>query len=563
LFNKHWFLGVTFSIFISSCAELPPSDLIVASVGDESITKGEVEELASSLLLGLRSKKQGHAARLDYLQTLIDEQLLVREARAQGLDTTRSFGATYEKAISNRLIDIYRKRHLDPRVVVSEDEVRDRFLKEGLDRERSLSRIVVKTEDEALDLRQRLVQGADFAALAKSHSLEKSVADRGGKTGFINKLWSIRLHIPNQLFDDLAAGEISQPLESKDVYQLIRFTEERKADFTLYRQQVQSPIVREKTAIQKRALAEELAHEYGLHLDPEGMAFMIKQPPKSSSTQISPEDAMLPLYSYKRGVISVGDFIARCLELSVRPGLGDSLKVVRNAWQLVIPDLMFWEAALDQGYHEVPAMIHWEKRKEIELLLKALHQTVTDQVTITAEETKKVYIDNPKLFEEPMEIWIQEILLEDLDRATALRQRLDEGETIEALVHMSLRQGATETAGKMHLHSYEAAQYGDLVDSALGVEPGQLVGPVKAKVGYSVFRLLERSGGLVQPFEAVEKRVQAIIKFRKTDRIFNAMVDAVREKYTDQVQIFEDVLSQVSLPEEESALVGEGDSTGH
>jgi len=271
---------------------------------------------------------------------------------------------------------------------------------------------------------------------------------------------------------------------------------------------------------------------------------------------------MLPLYSYKRGVISVGDFIARCLELSVRPGLGDSLKVVRNAWQLVIPDLMFWEAALDQEYHEVPAMIHWKKRKEIELLLKALHKTVTDQVTITAEETKKVYIDNPKLFEEPTEIWIQEILLEDLDQATALRQRLDEGETIEALVHMSLRQGATETAGKMHLHSYEAAKYGNLVDFALGVEPGQLVGPVKAKVGYSVFRLLERSGGLVQPFEAVEKRVQAIIKSRKTDRIFNAMVDAVREKYTDQVQIFEDVLSQVSLPEEESALVGKGDSTG-
>ena len=187
----------------------------------------------------------------------------------------------------------------------------------------------------------------------------------------------------------------------------------------------------------------------------------------------------------------------------------------------------------------------------------ALRQTaVDDQVVVTSEEVETFYRDNPHLFKEPAELWLQEVLLQDLDRAAQLRQRLDQGATLDELIPLSQRPGAVEAEGKLHLHSYEKAKYGGLVEQALQADPGQLVGPVKVKGGYSIFRLLEKSGGNLMPFDTVKQRAEATLRYQREQPIFEVLVGAVRELYADQVRIFEDVLRQVRLPEEVSLPPG-------
>jgi parvulin-like peptidyl-prolyl isomerase len=75
------------------------------------------------------------------------------------------------------------------------------------------------------------------------------------------------------------------------------------------------------------------------------------------------------------------------------------------------------------------------------------------------------------------------------------------------------------------------------------------VGPVAAKEGYSVFRLLEKSGSQVQPFDAVKERARATLRFQKEEELFNVLVAALREKYAAQVRVFPEALGQVRLPE--------------
>ena len=53
----------------------------VAQVGDVQITGEQLRRFALDVLPGLRPAKQGQAARQDYLQTLIDRQLMLRAAR--------------------------------------------------------------------------------------------------------------------------------------------------------------------------------------------------------------------------------------------------------------------------------------------------------------------------------------------------------------------------------------------------------------------------------------------------------------------------------------------------
>lgn len=542
------------ALSLAACARSPASDPAVAQVGKVSISKQELEEFAASLLPGLRSKKSGQEARLDYLHTLIDEQLLVREARAQGLDTTRAFAAQLEKACRQRAVGAYRQSQLDPRISVSEEELKARFAREGLGRERALSRLVVKTRAEAEQLRASLERGADFAARAKSHSLEKSRAARGGYVGFINRAWATRLQIPPQVFDTLPAGQVSAPLPLRQAYQLILFTHERAADFNAYHPQLYRAIWKEKMARERRSAAEELAYRLGLRLQRDGLEILED---KHSGSQLFPPlsegEAATPLYTYEGGQITVGDYVDAFRQAGVRPGLGDSLEVVRAAWQLVVPDFLFDAAARQEGDLENPAFLKWKERKTTELLLKALRQqAVSDQITITEAEAQQFYQDHPRLFAEPAEMWIQEILLDDPEQAAQVRQRLDAGEELAGLVHLSQRPDAAQTEGKLHLHSYEVPIYGELVQRALEAEPGQLVGPVATKEGYSIFRLLEKSGGQLQPFAAARDRAQATLRFQKEEELFNVLVRAVREKYAGQVRVFAEALGQVRLPEEKT-----------
>lgn len=334
-----------------ACIETPPEKekQMVARVAQEAIYKSEVEEFAEMLSPGLRTRKSGREARLDYLQTLIDEKLLVLEARARGLDTTRAFATDLEKAFREQVVEHYRSRHL----------------------------------------------------------------------------------------------------------------------------------------------------------------------------------------------------------------LRDSSAVDRAAWKQVIPERMFWEAARREGYHELASMLEWKEREEIEQLIEALRQkAVGEQVVVTGEEARQFYRDNPRLFEEPGAVWIQEILVDDADQAAQLRRRLDSGEEMDALVHLSQRPGAEETRGKWYLRSSEGRVFGDLIGRAFTAEVGQVVGPVETRDGYSVFRVLKKSGGQLQPFEEVAQRAMATLRLRQESQLFNVLVAAVREKYADQVRIFDEVLGAVQLPEKDALPSG-------
>ena len=182
------------------------------------------------------------------------------------------------------------------------------------------------------------------------------------------------------------------------------------------------------------------------------------------------------------------------------------------------------------------------------MLILALRQSeIGDKITITDAAVSQYYQDHREQFRTPVELWLDELLVDDHKQAKALRQRLDRGETIADLSSMSQRHGGPEGRGKIHLHSYQKAIYGALVDHAMAAEIGVLVGPVAVTDGYSIFRLKERSGGKIPPLEAVHKRIAAILRVIEQERRFNELVARYREEYADQVRIFAEAIPQIQL----------------
>lgn len=87
------------------------------------------------------------------------------------------------------------------------------------------SHILVKTEAEAKKLREELLKGGDFAALAKKHSTDPGSGQQGGDLGYFGK----GRMVPEfeKVAFALKSNEISQPVKTQFGYHLIKKTGQR------------------------------------------------------------------------------------------------------------------------------------------------------------------------------------------------------------------------------------------------------------------------------------------------------------------------------------------------
>ena len=529
--------------------EQPAPPIAVARVGRDSIFAVEVERLIASLGPGLKSKESGDAARRDYLQSLIDQKLLAHAARALGLDTVRTFKNKLAWKFREKVINTYQSVKVSARIEISDEELEELFIAGDFQREKHLLRLLVTTRDEAVALRQQIATADDFAALAQAHSRDLQSAEHGGDLGYVNRVGAANHGIPVQVFANLKRGSLSEVLPLGKNYQIVFCTAERQGDFARHRPDLYKDVWKERFVAEHQALIEELATSLNLRLHSAGLAVLMAQDPAVAPyPKLAPEEGAAPLFIFDGGRITATHYIESFRRSRQVPALGDSLQIIRAAWKLPIPKTLVWQAAKAAGHTESPAMRYWKQRKTEEMLILALRQReLGDKITITDAAVAQYYQDQREQFRTPVELWLDELLVDDRDQAEALRQRLDRGATIADLASLSQRHGGPSGRGKLHLHSYQKGIYGALVDHAMAAEIDALVGPVAVAGGYSIFRLKERSGGEIPPLKAVHKRVAAILRVIEQERRFNELVARYRAEYADQVHIFEEAIPQIQL----------------
>ena len=86
------------------------------------------------------------------------------------------------------------------------------------------SHILVKTEEEANDLLNKLNEGADFGELAQEYSLCPSKRD-GGDLRFFGRGMMVK-PFEDAAFD-LEVGEVSKPVETQFGWHLIKLTDKK------------------------------------------------------------------------------------------------------------------------------------------------------------------------------------------------------------------------------------------------------------------------------------------------------------------------------------------------
>lgn len=211
-------------------AQQQANDPVLMTIGGKPVTKSEF------LAIYNKNNNSKEAATdkkglNEYVDLFVNFKLKVREAEEMGLDTSAAFKNELEG---------YRKQLAQP--YLTDNEVNEKLLKEAYERLQTdvrASHILVKVDQNALPkdtleaynkaiaIRNRILKGESFDAVAKQVSDDPSAKDNGGDLGYFTALQMV-YPFENAAFNT-KIGEISQPVRTRFGYHIIKVVDKRPA----------------------------------------------------------------------------------------------------------------------------------------------------------------------------------------------------------------------------------------------------------------------------------------------------------------------------------------------
>ena len=220
--------AVILLLILGACGQKPDdSGQALAVINGKPITISEFDVRWSQLPEYARKKYPGPEGRKRFLDELIDREVLLQEARKRGIDRDRIVLERLERFKERSILDVLMREEVDSHVTVSSEETKAYYDAHPgtftAPEEFRVSHILVKTDAEAADLKKRLAQGEDFAALARKASIDATTRSKGGDLGMLKKGQTVPEF--EKALVILKPGEVSQPVATQFGYHLIKLVE--------------------------------------------------------------------------------------------------------------------------------------------------------------------------------------------------------------------------------------------------------------------------------------------------------------------------------------------------
>ena len=533
--SYRWIASALISAAVWSCTNTDPS--IVAKVGTRTITEENLKTYVMGLAESQKSRKEGPEVRQDYLQPLIDYELMWLEAEALGLDTSVVLRQQLERKIRRNLVAIYLKHNDVQAALVNEEEVEERFARRGLDREsmRRTSGIMTKTRAKLVEAVAELKSGAPFAEVAARYSATPD-AENGGQLGWLGVEATRRMSLPDSLFYGLEQGELSPILPHSEGFFILRFTEDKPLSYFDFREELLQELQEEKRNEALDARAEQLARQYNWQPKGKGWDLLLEKGSRlpGGGLQLTAAEKNLSLFHFDGGEVLVGDLLHAFKTSKVNSAPADSAALVNLAENLLLKSHIFSAAA--QHHNLVDDKDLQSTRDQIwsEVVLSELRQQkVVEDIVITPEAMHQYYEEQTQRFYNRDQIEVAEVLLETREEALAVKDQIEGGAKIAEIA----RERSTRRGAKVQGGIFPMEKTSDLVPHILAAQPGVVVGPVELHDGFSIFEIVRHEKGQLKPFAQVRRQIRDILRLTEERQRFQSYINDLRNRYSDQIQI--------------------------
>lgn len=201
-------------VCLSACAGSSPKSRIIALVDETPITEAD---LKNALSVSHRVQDLSNAKSLDlmnYVDKLIDEQLMVDEVRRMGLDADPAIEGKVREYILRESVMRLHDEEVLSKVAVSDEDIRKVFETSYI----SLGLIEVASKEEADQLVAEISKGAEFGELAVKHSSHVSK----GRSGAVVYKREALTPVIVEALNGLGEGQVSAPVEIIHKWYLFR-----------------------------------------------------------------------------------------------------------------------------------------------------------------------------------------------------------------------------------------------------------------------------------------------------------------------------------------------------
>ena len=543
-------IGCLSLVIIAACSSPQDDTSIVARVGEVAIAFEDLQSFKSDMPPLLLSEREGVAAFDEYLQAMIDMELLLLEARRRQIDSDPDFIEQWEQERGKKLFQEFVKLEIQDKIDLPQEEIQRQWGESKWNRLLKLARIRSGTADEAAQALRALENGTPFEELSGQPLTH---LQQGSRQGELNSYvgrdnieeFGVSLDVAEVLFD-LAKGEISAPLKVEAGYDIYKVLDERPAPASYYLVFSQG-VLMATFGERRRVLITELMREYNVELDPHSIAELATIVAQDNVDAIDAEGI---LGRYDGGQITLADFLALYPKVRRVASVGtDSSGIDEFVRLYLVPEVLFPVAIERRSLAQEPAISDWLRMKKRTMLIEELRRRdVEEHVDLSEDVLQRYYEANLHRFMEDREVAVQELLVATQEEAEALAARIRAGEDMAALAAShSIRQGSDE--GRFHIHSFERVVFGELLTEALAAEVGVLTGPVAItetphrQGGFSLFKVLEKTPEKPKPYDEVVKQVRYWWTKREENRLYSELTDRLRKKYAAQISIYEDHLA--------------------
>ena len=175
------------------------------------------------------------ATKDEIVKNIVIGDLLLTEAQKAKTSNTPEYKQALEVAEKQLMQKIFLDKIIKENI--TEDKIKAQYKIMAEDQakkeEYKVSHILVKTEEEAKDIKKKLDKGGDFAALAKEFSLDNN-KDDGGSLGYFSSGQMVPAF--EEATASLKIGEISAPVKTDFGYHIIKLEDKRKVTPMTYEQ---------------------------------------------------------------------------------------------------------------------------------------------------------------------------------------------------------------------------------------------------------------------------------------------------------------------------------------
>jgi peptidyl-prolyl cis-trans isomerase C len=244
---------------MNGCSPITEEPPVLAIVNGKPISQSEFDYRWSELSDSARARYERQGGKKKFLDDLISREVLLQEARRQGLDQSLTLRERMERVKEQLILDELMKDAAAQPVHITDAELEAYYQSHDdmllAARQIRGAQIVMANVFQAKDLKHQIGQGWNFSKLAQRYSLDEKTKADGGEFNLTRK--GVLDPAIEQFLLTQKPGAVSDPMETTAGFHLVKVVS-RDPDEAKHLEAVRQQLKRELYAEKHRKQVEEV-----------------------------------------------------------------------------------------------------------------------------------------------------------------------------------------------------------------------------------------------------------------------------------------------------------------